>query len=85
MIISEGFNTYKDFSDSEKMSKQEVLELKRSILDYMKDVGVLEVRYQEVTINMVASWLKENKPVFLMTGRQLNLEISGLNHLIGNP
>ena len=52
--------------------------------NYMKAVGVLEVIYQEVTADMVASWLEENKPVFLMTGRQLNLEKSGLNHYIGN-
>jgi hypothetical protein len=85
LIISKGFDAYKDLPDSEKVSKQEVLEAKRSILNYMKTVGVLEVIYQEVTIDMVASWLKENKPVFLMTGRQLNLENSGLDHLIENP
>ncbi|KAI7970983.1 hypothetical protein EIK77_005251 [Talaromyces pinophilus] len=34
---------------------------------------------------MVASWLEKNKPVFLLTGSQLNLEESGMDHLIGNP
>jgi hypothetical protein len=84
-IISKGFQAYKHLPDAEKMSKEEVVETKRCILEYLKAVGVLEVIYQEVMVDMVASWLKKNKPVFLMTGRQLNLENSGLNHLIGNP
>lgn len=84
-IISKGFQAYRDLPDAEKMSKKEVVETKSGILEYMVAVGVLEVIYQEVTIDMVASWLKKNKPVFLMTGRQLNLEKSGLNSLIGNP
>jgi hypothetical protein len=84
-IISKGSQAYGDLPDAEKMSKMEVVEMKRGILEYMVAVGVLEVIYQEVTVDMIASWLKKNKPVFLMTGRQLNLEKSGLNHLIGNP
>jgi hypothetical protein len=80
-IICKGFQAYRDLFDAEKMSKKEVVKTKRSILEHIAVVGALEVIYQEV-----ASWLKKNKPVFLMTGRQLNLEKSGLNHLeiIGN-
>lgn len=66
------------------MSKKEVAETKRCFLEYMKAVGVLKVIHQEVTFDMVASWLKKNKPVFLMTRRQVNLEKSGLNHLSKN-
>lgn len=51
LIISKGFDTYKDLRDSEKALKQEVLEAKRSIHTYMKTVGVLEVICQEVTID----------------------------------
>ncbi|KAF3399586.1 hypothetical protein DPV78_006393 [Talaromyces pinophilus] len=83
-IRSKGLQAYRDLHDAEKMSKREVTETKRGILEHMVAVGVLEVIYQEVTVDMVASWLKNNKPVFLMTGSQFNLEKSGLNHLIGN-
>ncbi|OKL59561.1 hypothetical protein UA08_05010 [Talaromyces atroroseus] len=84
-IKSMGKRAYEDLPDAEKMSKKEVVETKRSILEYMVAVGVLKVIPQEVTVDMVASWLEKNKPVFLLTGSQLNLEKSGLNHLIGNP
>ncbi|QGA17631.1 hypothetical protein EYB26_005306 [Talaromyces marneffei] len=84
-IKSKGNQAYRDLPDAEKMSKKEVVETKRSILEYMVAVGVLKVISQEVTVDMVASWLEKNKPVFLLTGSQLNLEKSGLNHLIGNP
>lgn len=76
-IISKGSQVYRDLPDAEKMSKKEVVETKRGILGYMVAVRVLDVIYQEVTVDMVASWLKKDKPVFLMTGRQLNLEKSG--------
>jgi hypothetical protein len=85
LIKSMGKWAYEDLPDAEKMSKKEVVEMKRSILEYMVAVGVLKMISQEVMVDMVASWLKKNKPVFLLTGSQLNLEKSGLNHLIGNP
>lgn len=84
-IISKGLQAYEGLPDAEKMSKKEVVETKEGILKYLVAVGVLDVIYQEVTVDMVALWLKKDKPVFSMTGRQLNLEKSGLNHLIGNP
>ncbi|KUL79369.1 hypothetical protein ZTR_11152, partial [Talaromyces verruculosus] len=66
-IKSMGKQAYEDLPDAEKMSKKEVVETKRSILEYMAAIGVLKVIPQEVTVDMVVSWLEKNKPVFLLT------------------
>lgn len=84
-IISKGRNAYKDLPVAERISKKEVIDTVHSILDYLKKAKLLEVKYQEVTSEMVASWLNENKPVYLMTGNQVNLENLGMGHLAENP
>lgn len=83
-IESKGPQAYENLPDAEKISKREVVQVKRDILEYMKDAGVLEVIHEEVTDAMVASWLETNKPVVLMIGRLVYQEEPGLNHL-GSP
>jgi hypothetical protein len=84
-IRSMGKAAYEKLPSSDKISKREVIETKRRVLELMQATGVLRIVHQEVTIDMMTTWLRANKPVFMMSGKQFKLERQGFNHLVRTP
>lgn len=84
-ILSMGKEQYKNLAASDKISQVEVIEIKKRIIQLLEAAEVLEIINQEVTIDIMIPWLEANKPVFLMTGKETNLEIQGLAHLSETP
>jgi hypothetical protein len=74
---------YDSLASSKKISKLEVIAVKQSIIDLLKEAGVLEIVHEEVTIEMMQAWLEANKPVFMISGSQVNLQRMGLDGLVG--
>jgi hypothetical protein len=68
-----------------KVSKGEAIAVRKKITDMLQAAGVLQITHQEITINVMEPWLAENKPVFMVTGHQVNLKKLGLDHLDGTP
>lgn len=67
------------------ISKREVIEVRKIIIDILQEEKVLQIIHQEVTIDIMQSWLNLNKPVLIVSGRQVNLKKMGLDHLEGTP
>lgn len=84
-ILSMGKEVYTDLPISDKISRAELIEMEQRIIQLLGAAGVLEIIYQEVTIDIITPWLEANKPVFLITGKEINLEIQGLAHLGETP
>jgi hypothetical protein len=84
-ILSMGKEKYKNLPNSDKISQVEVIEMKQRIIQLLEAAEVLEIINQEVTIDIMIPWLEANKPVFLMTGKETNLEMQGLAHLSETP
>ncbi|KAI7976462.1 hypothetical protein EIK77_003277 [Talaromyces pinophilus] len=74
---------YDSLASSKKISKLEVIAVKQTIIDLLKEAGVLEIVRKEVTIEMMQAWLEANKPVFMISGSQVNLQRMGLDALVG--
>lgn len=84
-ILSMGKERYKNLADSDKISQVEVIEIKKRVIQLLEAAEVLEIINQEVTIHIMIPWLEAHKPVFLITGKETNLEIQGLAHLSETP
>lgn len=84
-ILSMGKEQYKNLADSDKISQVEVIEIRKRIIQLLEAEEVLKIINQEVTVDIMIPWLEANKPVFLITGKETNLEIQGLTHLSETP
>jgi hypothetical protein len=63
------YTEYNALPGLERISVKELVDMNIFVIDMLQNLGVLNIRYQEVTFQMVDLWLKENRPVFLATGR----------------
>lgn len=76
---------YDALENSQKVSKREVIEFKEAVIEILKEDNKLEIVEEKVTIDMVESWSKANKPVFIITGKQVDLKKVGLDGIDGSP
>jgi hypothetical protein len=81
----EGKKKYAELGHSYKISKREVIEVKKIILKLLQAAGAVQIIYQGVTIDMMQSWLEAQKPVVMASGMQVNLKAMGLDHLDATP
>lgn len=76
---------YRSLDDRQKVSKEELIKVKRIVLDLLESSNALEIRIQEVDIDLMQSWLKTNTPVFMASGKHVDLKKMHLDHLKDTP
>lgn len=59
---------YNALPGSEKIMTEEVVHMNQYVIRILQEAGVLIIKHQEVTFEMVHQWLGESKPVFIATG-----------------
>lgn len=76
---AEKVKKYESLNDSQKISKFELVAVKETIIEILQEANVLHIVHEEVTIDMMQSWLEAKKPVFMNSGAQVNLQRMGLD------
>ena len=76
---------YDSLDPTQRISKQELIDVKTDIIEVMKIHGALEIIPKEAQIDLIALRLDNGKAVFMVSGEQINLKKMGMEHLSGKP
>jgi hypothetical protein len=66
-----------------RISKQELIDAKMDVVKVLQEHGSLEIVPEEAGIDLVSSRLDSGKAVFMVSGKQVNLDKMGMRHLQG--